>query len=171
MVYDSVLLANKHKATLSIEDIALIKQLCNSMPITCVNTITQKYYPDQYEKVCQYFIERHIIGADISTEYLISEYTKFLNKENNSFNVCKLNLAFNHTVFNNTYELCKHILSKDLITQDSTLLVTTLLTEMFKLYDYKTSLMLCRNLFKVSSSEILKRCILDAFRIAHPIIR
>lgn len=171
MVYDSVLLANKHKATLSIEDIALIKQLCNSMPITCVNTITQKYYPDQYEKVCQYFIERHIIGADISTEYLISEYTKFLNKENNSFNVCKLNLAFNHTVFNNTYELCKHILSKDLITQDSTLLVTTLLTEMFKLYDYKTSLMLCRNLCKVSSSEILKRCILDAFRIAHPIIR
>lgn len=170
MIYDCVLLAQKHKATFSTEDIALIKQLSKSLPTTCINTIIHNSYPEHYEKVCQYCIERHIIGTDVSTQYLIDEYSKSEKKEPNTFSACKLNLAYNSYVFYNTYELCKHLLSGDIETAESTLLATVLLSEMFKLYNYQSALDLCLRIVKVSEDPTLKTCALDALKIAHPII-
>lgn len=170
MIYDCVLLAQKHKATFSTEDIALIKQLSKSLPTTCINTIIHNSYPEHYEKVCQYCIERHIIGTDVSTQYLIDEYSKSEKKEPNTFSACKLNLAYNSHVFYNTYELCKHLLSGDIVTAESTLLATVLLSEMFKLYNYQSALDLCLRIVKVSEDPTLKTCALDALKIAHPII-
>lgn len=170
MIYDCVLLAQKHKATFSTEDIALIKQLSKSLPTTCINTIIHNSYPEHYEKVCQYCIERHILGTDVSTQYLIDEYSKSEKKEPNTFSACKLNLAYNSHVFYNTYELCKHLLSGDIVTAESTLLATVLLSEMFKLYNYQSALDLCLRIVKVSEDPTLKTCALDALKIAHPII-
>lgn len=170
MIYDCVLLAQKRKATLSTEDKALIKQLSRSIPTTCINTIIQNSYSEKYELVCQYLIERHIIGTDISTQYLIDEYDKFIKKVPNSFYVCKQNLAYNPHVFYNTYELCEYLLSRDIITPDSTLLATTLMSDMFKLYNYYSSLDLCRRIIKTTDNQQFKTCARDALNIAHPII-
>ncbi len=170
MIYDCVLLAQKYKATFSTEDIALVKQLSKSLPTTCINTIIHNSHPEHYEKVCQYCIERHIIGTDVSTQYLIDEYSKSEKKEPNTFSACKLNLAYNSHVFYNTYGLCKHLLSGEIVTAESTLLATTLLSEMFKLYNYQSALDLCLRIVKVAEDPILKTCALDALEIAHPII-
>ena len=170
MIYDCVLLAQKYKATFSTEDIALVKQLSKSLPTTCINTIIHNSHPEHYEKVCQYCIERHIIGTDVSTQYLIDEYSKSEKKEPNTFSACKLNLAYNSHVFYNTYGLCKHLLSREIVTAESTLLATTLLSEMFKLYNYQSALDLCLRIVKVAEDPILKTCALDALEIAHPII-
>ncbi|MBO5920175.1 MAG: hypothetical protein J6Q34_06770, partial [Bacteroidales bacterium] len=170
MVYDCILLAQKYNATFVTEDLALIKILQRSLPISNMNTVVKIITPELYDEVSNYFIGIQMIGTSMDADYLIGQYEKYVNKDENYFTICRKNLKSNIFLYKELISLCRYILSKNVVSNDANLLAMDLLSNMFKKFDYSEALRLSNEIAKDEVNHVIKRCVIDAFKIAHPII-
>lgn len=170
MVYDCILLAQKYNATFVTEDLALIKILQRSLPISNMNTVVKIITPELYDEVSNYFIGIQMIGTSMDADYLIGQYEKYVNKDENYFTICRKNLKYNFFLCKELIILCRCILSKNVVSNDANLLALDLLSNMFKKFEYSEALRLSNEILRDEVNQVIKRCVIDAFKIAHPII-
>ena len=135
-----------------------------------MNTVVKIITPELYDEVSNYFIGIQMIGTSMDADYLIGQYEKYVNKDENYFTICRKNLKYNFFLCKELIILCRCILSKNVVSNDANLLALDLLSNMFKKFEYSEALRLSNEILRDEVNQVIKRCVIDAFKIAHPII-
>lgn len=124
---------------------------------------------DNYQNIQSYLADCNYVGCMIDAEYICEQYDKQRAKDKNHYNTCLANIEENALLNSEVLKASNRILS-GIITPADTVSVTHLLIYMFKTLSYQDASNLLNVAIRAYPDHIFKQCLMNAYRIAHPLI-
>ena len=134
-----------------------------------LNYLSSIMFPEQYESICQFFIQSNIFGGELDADYIRSEYIKHCVEKFSTFNSCKENLIYNKALFCVVVKVCEQIIEAPVVSSADELVVEGLLEEIYRAQDRNTAYLLLQTYLSQTRSASLNRIFVNAYKTIFPL--
>ena len=169
LFYESLTLAHREGRMLMAMDPFVLRMFGSIVPITDVNAFINYFCPDKYVEVCRFFMQCHIFGGEIDTQYVVEEYAKFAIGQASYFKNCQENLTLSAINYAQVIEVCEAISQRAVLLDIDSLTIETLFRDMFKLFNRQYAGLVLRIILTQSRNQVLRSRAQSAFYIVHPL--
>ncbi|NDV57079.1 lipopolysaccharide assembly protein LapB [Bacteroides sp. 519] len=169
MFLESTMIANQPNRILITEDWTISMINFNAYKaVSCNNWLYFMDY-EEMEKIDVFFADLNYFGCEMTAEYICDQYHKNSRKEPNHLQNCYLNIEKNKL---NTYNVLNAGLRLlDGITEPGVNIFTmNLFSLMFKNMNYTQAQRVLSMAFRISNDTVYRQCLVDAYKITHPLI-
>lgn len=116
-----------------------------------------------------YLASLNYIGCSISSQYIYEQYKKKTAKEKNNFSSCIVNIESNPFTATEAFRAGNMILS-GISTPSDHVAVNSMFAFVFKKMDYSQAANILNMAMRMYSNPEYQQCLMEGFKIAHPII-
>lgn len=130
--YQSAALTMRGNRVFVSEDMAMTVVFGSGFPVADVNLYISQFHQDKYQEISHFFIESDIYGGDIDDEYMLGQYEKYIQGEDNSYVKCKENVYFCPNLYPVILNFCSQLMTRQIIMPGDSLTVGSFLKTMFR---------------------------------------
>lgn len=169
LFYESMALAQRGGRMLMSIDQSILRVFAQHVPVTDVNAYIHHFCPDHYMEIGRFFIEASILGGGIDTDYVLNEYNKHALRQPSYFKNCQESLTLFPAAYKQVLAICIAISKRPIKTEGDNLIVESLLKSVFELFDRRTSGLVLKQLFTMTSDSELRNRAQGVYRMVHPL--
>lgn len=117
----------------------------------------------------QYMARMNYVGCNLSADYIFEQYNSKRASQDNNFAFCLENIEFNPYNATETFR-AGHLMLSGIVTPSDQLTVSSMFASVFKNLDYQTAANVFNMAVRMYRNAEYQGCLMQGFKIAHPIV-
>lgn len=151
------------------EDWFYSKKFLNVFPMMSTFNWLSMMGIENADKWGQFMLDCGNVGYPMTAEYILSQYELLSQSKPNSYHTCLDNIRYSITSWDAVVKAAKMMVT-GFVTPAKISGSTNLLSVLFSALDEKTCRLIIKQEMLRATSEIWRQCMVDAFKISHPLI-